>query len=133
MELLITVTGLLVAIYAIIPRERRLDLRLRLGQVDWSAISIVFLLVLYLEFYDFFEAIALTPDRSVWPRGITPQNSTYLVILAGLVFLGFRVRFTRLSRQKIVRFRELVEELFWAGRYAELLSLLQRHVRLLFR
>lgn len=133
MELLLTVFTLLAAIYALIPRERRLDLQLRLGGADWVAIGIGFVLVFYFEFYEFFETLGFTPAGFVWPHGITPKNSVYLVILAVVLFLVLHVRFAGLSRRKIPKFQELTEELFWEAHFGELLTLLQRHMRDLFK
>ena len=42
MDLLITILTLLVAVYAVIPRERRLDLRIRLDSLDWFVIIVGF-------------------------------------------------------------------------------------------
>jgi len=54
MDLLLTVLALLAAVYALVPRDRQLDLRLRIGITDWIVIGLGFLAVFYLEFYEFF-------------------------------------------------------------------------------
>ena len=85
MELLITVLGLLAAIYAIVSRERQLDLRLRIGIFARLIVFLGLLVVLCLEFYEFLHArISWVPAETSWPPGITPKNATYLVILLGL-------------------------------------------------
>jgi hypothetical protein len=131
-DLVITIFTLLVAVYAVIPRDRQLELRLRIGILDWAVISISFLFVLYLEFYEFFLSHGFVFKRP-WPTGVTPRNSMYLVMLLVLGLLGLRLSFSRLTKGKILKFRELVEELYWKENYGELLTLLQRHMDELFR
>ena len=134
MELLLTVLTLLAAIYAIVPRERQLDLQLRIG----VASRIVFLfgcsLILCLEFYEFLEAqIRWLPEPSRWPTGITPKNAIYLVMLVFAAAFWFMVRFTHLTKGRILKFRELIEELYWTESYGELFAMLQKHLTELFR
>jgi hypothetical protein len=123
----------LVAVYAVIPRERQLDLRLRIGRVDWVLIAGGFLLVLFLEFRDFRVARGWSLTAKPLPADITPQNLMYLILLAVTTFVGLRIRFSRLTKRKIYKFRELVEELYWAGSYGELFTLIQRHLNELFQ
>ncbi len=133
MELLITVLGLLAAIYAVVPRERQLDLRLRIGFLDLSVIVCTALAVLYLEFYDFCAAHHWVLTSRTWPEGITPKNTTYLVMLGAAIFIALRVKFTHLTKGKVFKFRELVEELYWAESYGELFTIVQTHLEELFR
>jgi len=131
-DLLITIFTLVAAIYAVMPRDRQLELRLRVGPADWALLLAGFLFVLYLEFYDFFLLRGLVFSRP-WPRGLTPRNSMYLVMLVVISIVGARIRFSHLTKGKMLKFRELVEELSWKESYGELLTLFQRHVIELFR
>src|SRR5271165_3377577 len=133
MELIITVLALLAAVYAVTPRERQLDLRLRIGTIDWLVIVTGFLLVICLEFRDFRIARGWFLTTRGLPAGITATNSMYLVLLAVAAFVGFRIRFSRLTKRKIYKFRELVEELYWAESYGELFTLIQQHLKEIFR
>ena len=56
MDLLITIITLLVAVYAVIPRERQLDLQLRISALDRFLIAAGLIAVLYLEFNEFCSA-----------------------------------------------------------------------------
>lgn len=132
MDLLITITALLVAIYAVVPRERQLDLRLRINAVDRVLVVIGSLTVLYLEFNDYFSDRGWV-FRRPWPAGITPRHAMYLVMVGVTLVLWVRIQFSRLTRGKISEFRELVEQLYWSESYSELLTLLQKHLRELFR
>lgn len=131
MELLLTVLALLAAIYALVPRVRQLDLQLRLGLFDKFVMVVATAAVLYLEFNNFFSAKGWVLSGR-WPQGITPTNSIYLVLLGTVGVLFFRIRFAHLSRRKMRKFKELIEELYWAESYAELLALLQKHLAQLF-
>jgi hypothetical protein len=134
MDLLLTVLTLLAAIYAIVPRYRQLDVQLRIGLVDVSVIVITVAGVLCLEFYEFLDAhISWVPGLTCWPTGITPKNATYVLMLVAACFLALRIRFTHLTKGRIYKFRELVEELYWAQSYGELFTLLQNHLKELFR
>jgi hypothetical protein len=128
MDLLIAAIALLVAVYAVVPRARQLDLKLRLGVPDWFVLILGFLGVAYLEFYDFFLARGWVFNKP-WPQGITPRNTTYLVMAGVTAFIAIRVRFARLTAGKIQQFRELVEELYWSESYGELMTLLQGHLK----
>jgi len=132
MDLLITILTLLAAVYAVVPRERRLDLKLKIDFIDWIIILIGFFGVFYLAFYDFALARGWVFKRS-WPEGITPRNTTYLIMAGVTLFLWLRIRFTSLTSGKIQKFRELVEELYWTESYGELLTLLQGHLKRLFK
>src|SRR5258708_20539079 len=96
MELLITVAALFAAIYAVVPRDRQLNLLLRVGVFDWIVVLFASLLVLYLEFNEFCSAKGWILSRP-WPPGVTPQKKIYLVLLAASAFLLLLLRFNLLS------------------------------------
>ncbi|MFZ0636668.1 MAG: hypothetical protein WA755_09160 [Candidatus Acidiferrales bacterium] len=132
MDLLITIFALLVAIYAVIPRERQLDLRLQIGLPDRVLVSVGSLAILYLEFNEFCTVHGWT-FKGPWPSGITPRNAMYLVMAAVTIILWIRIKFSRLTKGKIQEFRELVEQSYWSESYGELLTLLRMHLRQLFK
>ncbi len=132
MELLLTVIALIAAIYAIVPRDRQLDLLLRIKFFDWSLLIFTFLLVLYLEFNEFCSVRGWVLPRP-WPQGVTPQNTIYLVIASSTVIFIVRLRFSRLSHNKIGRFRELFERLYWDESYGELFAILENNIDSLFK
>jgi hypothetical protein len=138
MDLLITIASLLVAVYAIVPRDRQLDLGLRVGVTDWIVFGLGFLAACYLQFYEFFKARGLAiSTRTYFPRralqGVNAQNAIYLVVLPMVLFFVIHVTTARLSRRKISRFRNLAEELFWSNEYSQLFALFQKHHTQLFR
>jgi hypothetical protein len=134
MDLLITVLTLVAAVLAITPRERQLDVRVRVRKFDWLLIIASVLLVIALEFYEFLQAhYSWLPPKELWWKGITPKNATYLVVLCAAAILGIRLRWAKLTRTKMQTFRDLIEELYWNENYSELFALLQAHLKDLFR
>ena len=134
MELLITVVSLAVAIYAVTPRERQLNLLLKLGAFGWFWVLaiLLFLCTLYLSYYEFFETHGLAQPSCAWPTGVTPAKCVPMILLVGLGILWIRLKYTRLSRGHIRRFHTLAEEMVWSGAHVELLALLQSYVNELF-
>jgi hypothetical protein len=138
MTLLIAVAGLLATIYAILPRERRLELRLRLTILDAGTATIVFLLVLYCEFYPFIlshpvRGIPIALPLQKWPKDLKPSDASDLLLLLGIGITAIRMRIRRLSRGNIKKFRQLLDELYWAGAYEEIFNFLERHGKALLR
>jgi len=134
MGLLITILSLLAAVFAITPRERQLDLRVRFKVLDWVIALIGTLALIGLEFYEFLQThFSLVPPEKSWPTGLTSKNVIYLVFLAVALVIGLRLRIAKLSKSRMAVFRELVEELYWNGNYGELIALLQTHLKSLFR
>ena len=125
---LLALAGLVVAIYALLPEYRRLDLKLRMTRLDWAVAVSALALVHYLQFYEAMQSLGLTPSLGLRRWGVYPSNASYLVVAAASAFLWLRMRYSRLSRRQLPRLERLVEELLWQGRYAELISLLKRYL-----
>ncbi len=133
MELVLTFAVFLVALYAVIPRERQMELRFRIGLFEWSALLVGSILVVYLDCYAFFVAHRWAPDPESWPRGFTPANVKPLLVLFLALLLATRIRLARLSRRRIGKFAELCHELNWRESYPELVALLARNLKEFFR
>jgi hypothetical protein len=133
MELFIIALTLVVAVYAVVPRERQLELRFSLGTVDFIVFVLGFLAALYLEFYDAFSFYGLALQGIHWPHGINRNNGMLLVIIVLIAFFSLRLRTARLSVANIHAFRDLCEELLWAEDFATLFGLLQKHSKNLFK
>lgn len=133
MDLLITVVGLLVAVYAVIPRARRLDLRLRFGALEVAVFTAAFFSILYLDLYSFFKARHLVVLRPAWSTGLTTVQATHVLVIVLLVALILRSQLARLTPTKIFRFQDLAEELLWSESYAQLLTVLETHLDRLFK
>ena len=129
MTILIAFVGLLATIYAVLPRERRLELRLRLTAFDAVIAIVTFLLILDCEFYSFvlshpFWGVALAWPANKCPKDMTTSAATDLILLLGGAVVAARMRLRRLSRRNIRKFRKLLDELYWAGGYEEIFNFL---------
>ncbi|MEO8053454.1 MAG: hypothetical protein ABI833_23895 [Acidobacteriota bacterium] len=132
MDLLITVVGLLIAVYAVMPRARRLDLRLRFGIFELTVFIAGFFAIFYLDLYSFFKARHLGLPPPAWLAGLTTTQAMHVVTLIVLSILILRSQFARLTPAKIFRFQDLTDELLWSESYVQLLSVLETHLDRLF-
>ncbi len=138
MTLLIAVIGLLATIYAVLPRERRLELRLRLTIFDTFSAVIAFALILYCEYYALFLShpirgvpLAWALDR--WPKGLKPADASDLILILWASVTAMNMQRRHLSRRNIDVFRKLLDELYWTEGYEEIFNFLERHQKMLFR
>jgi hypothetical protein len=133
MQLTIAVISILVAVYRAMPRERQLDLALKMRILDLCVATLGFFVILYLEFYDFLEFHHLAFRKISWPHGIEPRGITPLILMVTVLWLVIRINSSHLSSSKIFKFQELGGELLWDENYAELLALLERNAVRLFK
>ena len=85
---LIGVAGLATALWAVMPRHRRLDIRRRMTWVDATSLLVALLLVHYLQFYATFAQLGWTLSLPIAQYGFTPENSSYLVVLTSAAFIA---------------------------------------------
>lgn len=128
LDSLVAVIGLLIAAYQIMPRERQFELALRFERFERIIITLALALILYLQFFSFFEVIGWTPGFGLQRWNITPERASFLVVLATALTAYSRLRFTKLSPKRIGKFARLVDELTYTKNYPQLLSLLERHL-----
>jgi len=133
LDSLITVVSLLVAVYAVVPRVRKLEFRLKFGLLGWLLVSAVLGLILYLQFYQTFRTLGLTPSLNLARWKLTTANVSFLVLASSAVFIFAYLSLQRLSRRRVHKFREFVSELSRERRYAELFSLVERNISSLAR
>lgn len=128
LDSLITVAGLFVAVLAIIPRVRRLEISIRFGMFGWLIVLVSFVSVIYLQFYQTFRTLGFTPNLNLARWSITTSNASFLVLLFMCLILYSYLKIKSLSRSNVIKFRELVLELSREARYSELLLLVERHL-----
>jgi hypothetical protein len=133
LDSLITVVSLLVAAYAIVPRVRKLEFRLKFGLLGWVAVLASSSLILYLQYYQTFRILGLTPSLNLARWKLTTDNMSFLVLTCAGSFLGVYLSLQRLSRRRIYKFRDFASELSYEKRYAELFSLVKRNLTSLAR
>lgn len=126
-DALLTVVGLIFAVYTLLPAERRLNLQLRIRTLDIIVIATAFLLVHYIKFFPVFAALGV-PDLGPWRWGFDPDTASYLVLGVAAGFFTIRVSTARLRPQRIATFQDLAETLLFSEKFAELLFLLKQNL-----
>ena len=123
---LLTIVGLLIAAYQIMPRTRQLEFWFRLRLPDRILIAAALISIFYLQFYSFFSTTRLSLHLGLSRWNLTPERASFLVavIIAFAVF--FRLRRSTLSPHQIHKFSVLLDELLWSESYRELIDLLDR-------
>lgn len=128
LDSLITVAGLFVAVYAILPRVRRLEISLRFGKLGWMILLVSVVSILYLQFYQTFRSLGLTPGLNFFRWSITTSNASFLILLLMSFALYVNNKAKGLSRNNVTKFRDFVFELSRDKKYFELFSLIERNI-----
>jgi hypothetical protein len=126
---ILTILGLAVAVYAIIPREKRLDIGLRISNTDWLIIGTTLVVVHYIIYFPVLKEIGFAFDLGYWRYGFNEENSIYLIFLGLGAFLIIRAKMARVKRSNISSANELFEELILEKKYGEVALLTEQHIR----
>jgi len=124
---LLTMLGLIAAVWAVVPSAAKLSFRLSLNWFDW----LVIWTALFIIHGFFFEPVLTTlgmPTLGPWLWGFTKSTTQYLLFLVLAAFIYWRSRRTNLTRWNIGLFDELTTSLLHTGKHEELADLLQRHL-----
>lgn len=68
-DTLLTLLGLIIAAYAVLPVERQLDLKLRLKAFDLFVAGSAVFLILYIQFYPILSSLRVVPQLGSWKWG----------------------------------------------------------------
>jgi hypothetical protein len=124
---LLTMLGLIAAVWAVVPSAAKLNFRLSLNWFDWLVIWAALLVIHGF----FFEPIVTTlgfPSLGPWLWGFDKSTTQYLLFLLLAAYVYWRSSRTRLTRWNIGLFDELTTSLLHTGKHEELAELLQRHL-----
>ena len=124
---LVTMLGLIAAVWAVVPNTARLSFRLSLNWFDWLIIWATLLIIHGF----FFESVLTTfgfPTIGPWLWGFNKSTTQYLLFLFLAAFVYWRSRRTRLTRWSLALFDYLTTSLLHAGNQEELADLLQHHL-----
>lgn len=124
---LLTMLGLIAAVWAVVPSTARLSFRLSLNWFDWLVIWAALLIIHGF----FFEPVLTTlgfPTFGPWLWGFDKSTTQYLLFLLLAAFVYWRSRRTRLTRWNLGLFDNLTTSLLHVGKHEELADLLQRHL-----
>ncbi len=122
---LLTILGVIAAVWALISPTNRLRLRFCTTWVDWVVGGSVFLLVHYLVFAPALEQLGLYYSLGPWKWGLDSSSAVYLLLRSVPLYLFGRTRFPTLARGRVHVFRELIENLHLTRRYDELVLLVE--------
>ncbi|WP_157826873.1 hypothetical protein [Macromonas nakdongensis] len=125
---LLTMLGLIAAVWALVPSTARLSFQLSLSRLDWAIIwgALFAIHVLYFE--------PVLRDRGLywvigpWRWGFDKGGAQYLLFLALAGFVYLRSRRTRLNRRNLPLFEKLATSLLHSRKFEELATLLDHHL-----
>jgi hypothetical protein len=131
-SILLTLFGLLVAVYAIIPPERKQDLKVRFNFIDWVLFTAAFLIIHYILFFPILIALGI-PSLGYWAHGFNPDNTSYIVIIITSFILMLRYIYAPLRKNKIDLFQKLTERLLQEEKFSDLLFVFEKNLDRLFK
>ncbi|PKL42473.1 MAG: hypothetical protein CVV39_08880 [Planctomycetes bacterium HGW-Planctomycetes-1] len=124
---LLTVFTIVLAVYAILPKTKILDIQLRLTRINWFLILCTGLSLLYLQFYDVFAVFNLTPKFNLSKFNLNPHNFSFIIILLLTLYLLLKTRLAPLSSYKLNKLKNLFEQLSYSDELGQMVGLLDEH------
>ncbi|MCY2099362.1 hypothetical protein OW775_23995 [Klebsiella pneumoniae] len=121
---LLTILGVIAAVWALITPNARLRLRFCLAWWDWAIIVTSFILSNYLVFAPTLKALGLYFSFGPWMWGLDSSSAVYLILLTVSIYLLARLKNPKLSSSRTKIFLELVENLHLTKKYDDLAQLL---------
>lgn len=125
---LLTMLGLIAAVWAVVPSSAKLSFRLSLTPLDWLVVLAALLSIHAFFFEPVLTALGVLPNLGPWLWGFDKSATQYLLFLLLAVFVYWRSRKTRLTRWNLGLFDELTTKLLHEGKLEELTDLLHRHL-----
>jgi len=125
---LLTMLGIIAAVWALIPSTARLTFRLSFSWFDWLVIWAGTLTIHVLVFEQVLRAVDAYPILGPWLWGFDKSGLLYLLFLGLAVYVYARARTTRLSPRSLPLFERLTTSLLHARKFDELGALLERHL-----
>lgn len=122
---LLTILGVIAAVWALISPTNRLRLRFCMTWGDWIIGGTIFLLIHYLVFAPALEKLGLYYSLGPWKWGLDSSSAVYLLLLSAALYFFWRTRFPTLARGRVHIFHELIENLHLTKRYDELVLLVE--------
>lgn len=130
---LLTILGVIAAVWAIVPPTARLSFRLSLSWWDWLIVVGALLTVHLFVFEEVLRALRLYPVLGPWRWGFDKNGVIYLLFLGLTFYVYLRSRKTHLHRSNLALFERLAMSQLHARKLEELGSLLAQHLEAAFR
>lgn len=125
---LLEILGVLLGFYAILPRWKQLDLKLRIQRRDCAIIGLGLLSLLYCLFFPILSSVGFSPRLGLYRINVTPEHVILLVVIIIALALAVSRKYFVLDRRGLGTFLALVEEAREDESFAHLLSLVDTHL-----
>lgn len=125
---LLTMLGLIAAVWALVPATTRLSFRLSLSWWDWAIIWGAIIAIHALYFEPVLQDLGLYHVLGPWRWGFDKGGAQYLLFLMLAVYIYLRSRRTRLNRRNLPLFDSLATSLLHSRKFDELAALLDHHL-----
>lgn len=126
---LITIFGLMAAVWALVPETSRLRLKFSLSRFDRLVLLTAFLLINYLAFAPTLQNMGLYYSFGPWKWGLSSASAIYLILLVAGGYLLIRIRAPHLTSSRLRHFSNLIDELVLSSKYKEAADLLKPNLR----
>ncbi|MGD9835904.1 MAG: hypothetical protein AB7U92_24400 [Piscinibacter sp.] len=113
---LLTMLGLIAAVWAVVPSTARLSFRLSLTWLDWLVLWVVVLSIHGFFFEPVLKELGF-PHLGPWLWGFDKSATQYSLFLLLAAFVYWRSSSTKLTRWNIGLFDELTTALLHAGKH----------------
>lgn len=130
---LLTILGVVAAVWAIVPPTARLSFRLSLAWWDWLIVLGVIVIVHVLVFEEVLRALHIYPTLGLWRWGFDKNGALYLLFLGLTIYIYVRSLRTHLHRSNLSLFDRLITSLLHARKFEELGALLAQHLEAAFQ
>ena len=114
---LITILSLIVAVYALLPSERLLDLKIKFAWYDRLVVLSGVAVVHYILYLPALQELGWAFPLGPWRWGFTSELATYTIFGAVLAWGLVRLRFGHLDRRRAFAFGHLATKLLHERRY----------------
>jgi len=136
LDTLIAIMALLVAALTIAPRSRLLSIKSRIRRLDFILVLLSLGAIHILLFYKNLASQCIFPswfcNIPKWPFSedvFSPGQAAYMLMVATIVCVVWKLFFSRLSRSKIFDFQELTENLIHSNEFPALFALLEKDLK----
>ena len=124
---LLTMLGIIAAVWALIPATARMTFRLSFSRLDWALIFIGAVLIHLVVYNQVLQTFDLYPNLGPWIWGFDQNGVLYLMFLGLASYVYVRARTTRLSRRHLPLFGKLATSLLHGRKFEELGTLVEKH------
>jgi hypothetical protein len=129
---LLTMLGIVAAVWAVVPATVRLGFRLSFSWWDLWLILLVVVVIHILVFENVFRTLDIYPSLGPWNWGFDKNGVLYLLFLGLALFIYARTQRTKLSHRNLRLFERLAIALLHARKFEELGQLLDQHLETVF-